>query len=282
MKTAIKKADILVEAIPYIKKFRGKCVVIKYGGSALEDKKTRLGILEDIVFMSYIGIKPVFIHGGGPSITDRLKKEGVCSRFVDGYRVTDKDTLKVVDSVLKELNLKIGKEIEAIGAMPAHYSPSSGLIKAVRHNARGGIGFVGDVSSVDIPMLNKALRMGLIPVIYPVGKGRNGGLFNINADEVAYKVASSIKAEKLMVLTNVKGIMLDNKKGAFISTLSAKRAEGLMDRGVINSGMIPKVSSCIKALKGGVKKAHIISGHVKHALLLEIFTDKGIGTEIVR
>ncbi len=284
MQEAIKKADVLIEALPYIREFHNKVVVIKYGGSILGEEKIRRGVLEDIVFMNYMGLKPVLVHGGGPNISDRMRATGKKTDFVDGMRVTDEQTLLVVEEELKKLNDVIVKELAELGGRAVGMSGKvDNLLLAEKKKAAIDLGLVGEVASVNTKPVFAELDKDAICVILPMGIGRDGKTYNVNADEAAAKVAEALKAEKFVLLTNVKGIMRDAADAdSFISTLTPKEAKALMEDKVIQSGMIPKVNACIHALEKGVKKTHIIDACIPHALLLEIFTDTGIGTEIVK
>lgn len=283
MQELVEKAGILIEALPYIKKFRGKEVLIKYGGSALSFEDIRENVLQDLVFMNYVGIKPILIHGGGTFITNNLKKKGVQSQFVNGLRVTDKQTIEVVIDTLAELNMSIVHDINRLGARAIGLSGHDAeILNVVKHTAEGDVGYVGDVASVNIMPLKELTEFNIIPVIYPIGIDEKGEAYNVNADEAAAKIAVAMGVQKLIVLTNVKGILTDPaNESTFISSLRVDEVQNLIDKKVITGGMIPKVRCCMTALRGGVKKAHIIDGRIPHALLLEIFTDQGIGTEMV-
>ncbi|MFA5115422.1 MAG: acetylglutamate kinase [Candidatus Omnitrophota bacterium] len=284
MEEAIKKAQVLIEALPYIKNFHKKVVVIKYGGSILAEEKIRRGVLEDIVFLSFMGIRPVLVHGGGPNISGRMRNKGMKTEFVDGMRVTDKETLAVVEEELKKLNALIVGEITELGAQAAGLSGKDNkLIQAAKKRARVDLGLVGHATAVNTEFLMEALRGGQVVAVIPLAKGDDKKTYNVNADEVASFIAGSLKAEKLVLLTNVKGIMRRSEdQNSFISTLTTQEAKGLIRDNIIQHGMIPKVNACIDALEKGVKKTHIIDARIPHALLLEIFTDQGIGTEIVK
>ena len=285
MEEAIKKSHVLIEALPYIKKFFGKVLVIKFGGSALSDEKIRHNVLEDIVFMNYAGMKPVLVHGGGPFINEKLKEAHKKPRFVDGLRVTDKKTMEIVDSALTELNRTMVEEIKKMGSEAFGLSCKENRLIVAKKitGTTEDVGHVGKVESVDTTVLEKLINTNMIPVISPVAMGEGGELYNINADEAASHLAMALKAEKLFVLTNVRGIMKDrNDLNTLYESLSLSDVEALMNKKIIDSGMIPKTRACVNALEGKVKKAHIIDGNVPHALLLEIFTDKGIGTEIIK
>ncbi len=282
MKEYIAKAQALIEALPYIQKFRGKEVLIKYGGAALTYQEVRDMVLQDLVFMSYVGIRPILIHGGGKFITDAMKKKGVQSQFVNGLRVTDKATIEVVNETLADLNRSIVHDIERLGGSAVGLSGyDAEILNVVKHTENGDVGFVGDVSSVNTVLLKELTEFGRIPVIFPVGKGPDGEMYNVNADEAAANIAAAMHVPKFMVLTNVKGILRDPAhEETLIPSLRVSETQQLIDQKIITGGMIPKVKACIDALQGGVQKAHIIDGRITHALLLEIFTDQGIGTEI--
>ncbi len=283
MQEAIRKADVLIEALPYIKSFHRKLIVIKYGGSILGDEKIRKGVLEDIVFLSYMGLEPILVHGGGPNISDRMRTEGKKTEFLDGMRVTDTATLKIVKEELTNLNNLIVEEIKELGGQAISVNPTQDdCIKAEKKKAEIDLGLVGEAKEVDVEYFKKLLQKGFIPVVSPMGKGVGNKVYNINADEVASFLAAELETEKLVLLTNVNGVMRSNAEpNSFISTLTIKEASDLIKEKVIQSGMIPKVNACIDALKKGVKKTHMINACIPHALLLEIFTDEGIGTEIV-
>ena len=284
MRQAIKKADVLLEALPYIKLYSGKIFVIKYGGSALIDPVIKKGVLEDIVFMSYVGIRPVLIHGGGPFINQELKKSKKDVKFEDGLRVTTKEVMQVVDRVLSQVNHSIVDHIKELGGRALSLNTvKKDVIKARPHKEYKKLGFVGEVEKIGVDIIRKAIRPRSVPVISPVGLGSEKELYNVNADDVSSEIAVQLKAAKLVLLTDVKGILREkDNEDSLISTLSKKDVDTLIKNNVIKSGMIPKVRACTNALDGGVSKTHIIDGKIPHSLLLEIFTDKGIGTEIVR
>lgn len=283
MEEAIKKADVLIEALPYIRKFHKKIIVVKYGGSILGEEKIRRGVLEDIVFLNFMGLRPVLVHGGGPNISDRMRASGKKTEFVDGMRVTDEETLEVVEEELKALNSLIVGELSELGAKCAGLSGKEyNIIQAEKKKAKIDLGLVGDITGIDSRPIAEELRKDRVAVVLPMGIGKDKLAYNVNADEAASNIASDIKAEKMVLLTNVKGIMRDSEDpNSFISTLTIEEAKGLIENKIIQQGMIPKVKACIHALENGVKKAHIIDARTPHGLLLEIFTDKGVGTEIV-
>ncbi len=285
MQNIIKKADILIEALPYIRKFKGSFAVIKAGGSMMEDKDIINGILEDIIFLGSVGINPILIHGGGPRISERMKQLGLKPKFVDGLRVTDVKTMKIVDETLDETNAQIANHIKKLGGKAkALCGKRDKIIRAEKLKHKGkDMGFVGKIVSINISPIKKTLKYGAIPVISPVGFGTDGHTYNINADQAACEIAAALGAEKLVLLTDTKGILRDESdEETLIPTLKRRDAEDLIKRKIIQSGMIPKVKAAVAALNKGVKKAHIIDGRLSHAILLEIFTDRGIGTEIIR
>ncbi len=292
MKELIAKAQTLIEAMPYIETFRGKTFVIKYGGNAMIDEGLKQGFAQDVVLMRYIGINPVIVHGGGPQIGKTMERMGKMPTFVSGQRVTDQETMDIVEMVLGG---KVNKEIvnminRAGGRAVGLTGKDGGLIQAkkmkmIKKSETGetesiDIGLVGEVTEVRPGALATLEQGGFIPVIAPVGVGKDGETFNINADLVAGAVAGALKAEKLILLTDQAGILDKDKK--LIPTLNKKKVETLISSGTIAGGMLPKTKSCFEALDAGCSKVHIIDGRVPHALLLEIFTKEGIGTEITR
>ena len=283
MEEAIKKSEVLIEALPYIKKFFNKVVVIKYGGSSLHDEKIRAMILQDVVFMRYAGMKPVIVHGGGPSISERLKEARIETKFVDGLRVTCEKSMDVVDSVLMEVNKGLVEEINVLGGEAFGLSgKENNMIQAVKKEGPD-LGYVGSVEAIDTTVLNRLLQTNIIPVICPVGKGKDNKLYNINADEAASSIAIALDAEKFVLLTNVRGVLKDqDDPDSLFHSITLETAAHLAKTGVIAGGMVPKTSACLHALRGGMRKSHIVDARLSHALLLEIFTDKGIGTEIVQ
>ncbi|MFH1359618.1 MAG: acetylglutamate kinase [Candidatus Omnitrophota bacterium] len=282
MENIIKKASVLVEAIPYIHAFRQKVFVIKYGGSILDDETIRKNVLEDIVFLSYVGIRTILIHGGGPHISKRLEATGKKAEFHNGIRVTDKETLHIVIEELDKLNTKIVTEIRALRGDVTGLKGQENIIHVHKKQASKDLGFVGTIEKVDKEAIEHHLKEGHITVLSPMGISTEKQPHNVNADEVASAIASSLQAEKLVLLTNVQGVLKDpDDPNSLISTLKLKDVELLKTNQAITGGMIPKVDACLEALKGGVKKTHIVDARLQHALLLEIFTDKGIGTQII-
>jgi len=293
LSTALEKAATLVEALPYIKKFYGKTVVIKYGGHAMINNELKEAVLTDVVLMKYVGMHPVIVHGGGPEITGMLKRVGKESSFVDGLRVTDEETMEIVEMVLVgKINKDIVAQINRIGGRAVGLSgKDANLFQAVKklhkiHTPEGGeemadIGFVGDISKVNPEIISNVIREGYIPVVAPVAVGTGGESYNINADYAAGCLAAALEADKLIILTDVEGIMADrNDPGSLISVLRVDEFSALVKQGKIDGGMIPKVECCLDALAGGVRSTHILDGRVPHSILLEIFTDKGIGTMV--
>jgi acetylglutamate kinase len=284
MEEAIRKADVLIEALPYIKKFHKKVIVIKYGGSMMSDTKIRNGVLEDIVFLSFMGLRAILVHGGGPNISDRIRASGKKTEFVEGMRVTDADTLRVVEEELMVLNGMIVEELISLGAKAVGLNgKDDDLIQAEKKKTKVDIGLVGNIKGINSGLLNEELKKDKIVVVLPMARGKDKNVYNVNADEAAASIAASLPAEKFVLMTNVKGIMRNpDDKNSFISTLTVKEVNGLIENKVIQQGMIPKVNACVSALAGGVRKTHIIDARTPHGLLLEIFTDKGIGTEIIK
>ena len=292
MQDLINKANVLMEALPYLKRFAGTTIVIKYGGHAMADAQLKESFARDVVLLKYIGLNPVIVHGGGPQINDTLKKYGIVSEFVRGMRVTDAATMGVVEMVLVgQVNKEVVGLINRHGGRAVGLSGKDGelllaekMLQEVRQEdgsvEQVDIGFVGDVIHVNQALIDTLEQGKFIPVIAPVGVGAGGESYNINADVVAGRVAAALKAEKLILLTDVQGVK--DKQGNLLTGISVGEMRRLISDESIVGGMIPKVECCADALAGGVKKAHIIDGRVEHAVLLEIFTDKGVGTEIVQ
>ena len=292
VKKSVERADILIEALPYIRRFYGKTIVIKYGGHAMVDEELKDSFARDVVMMKYIGINPVVIHGGGPQIGSFLKKLGKNSTFVQGMRVTDEETMDIVEMVLVG---KVNKEI--VGLINRHGGTAVGLsgkdanlIRAEKYYLSAekvkdtppeiiDIGLVGKVTQINAGIIQSMTADNVIPVIAPTGVGDRGETYNINADLVAGAVAAALAAEKLILLTDVPGVL--NRQGELIQAMDERTTRTMIEDGTIAGGMFPKVKCCLKSLKAGVKKAHIVDGRLKHTILLEMFTDQGIGTEIV-
>lgn len=283
MEEAIKKSEVLIEALPYIRKFRDKLFVIKYGGSILFEEKVRRSVLQDVVFLYFMGIDVLLVHGGGPNITERLKELNLKSEFYEGMRITDFKTLQIVEEELLRLNSLLTEEIGSQGARAKGVNGKEGFVYSRKKRAKKDLGFVGEVSGINIEALNSLIKDNHIVILAPMAKGQDGLTYNINADEVASFVAGTFKAEKLVLLTNIKGVMRDvEDEDSLISSISEREIKILIKERVISEGMIPKVKAALDSLEKGVKKVHIIDARIPHALLLEIFTDKGIGTEIIK
>ncbi|MEE1013584.1 MAG: acetylglutamate kinase [Clostridia bacterium] len=289
MEKVIEKANILIEALPYIQKFNGKTVVVKYGGNAMINDELKEHVMEDITLLKYIGINPVVVHGGGPDISSALNSFGIESKFINGLRVTDEETMRVAQMVLigktnKEIVSLLGtKGGNAIGISGIDGS----LIECKKcytevDGKKTDIGFVGDVINVNAGVLSDLTRHGYIPVVAPIGVDKDGNSYNVNADTVAGAVAEALEAEKLMLLTDIEGIKESADSGEALSRLNRKEIYQMIDEGKIVGGMIPKVKGAIQAIEAGVTSVHILDGRVPHCLLLEIFTDHGIGTMITR
>jgi acetylglutamate kinase len=289
---AQERAEILLEALPYIRRFYNKTIVVKYGGHAMVDDELKKLFAMDIVMMKYIGLNPVVVHGGGPQIGAVLKKLGKESQFIQGMRVTDEETMTIVEMVLVgSVNKEIVGLVNRNGGKAVGLSGKDGnLTRAEKYYLNEekqkdipteiiDVGLVGKVKEINAELIMSLVKDGFIPVIAPTGMGDNGETYNINADIVAGEVAAALKAEKLVLLTDVEGVWDRDKQ--LINTMDNNRALQMIDDGTIAGGMFPKVKCCLKALRGGVGKAHIIDGRKKHAMLLEVFTDQGIGTEIV-
>lgn len=280
---AIKKSSVLIEAIPYIHEFRKKVFVIKYGGSILDNDAIRKNILEDIVFLSYVGIRTILVHGGGPHISTRMKEAGIENKFHNGIRVTDQKTLDIVSEELEKLNEKIVDEIRTLRGDVTGLKGNENIIHVEKRKAEEDLGFVGTITNIEKQALDEHLKQGFITVISPMGISVEKQPHNINADEVASAIAASMGAEKLVLLTNVQGVLREqDDPDSLISTLSVDEIDNLIKDGIINGGMIPKVNACLEALNGGVHKTHIIDARIQHGLLLEFFTNKGIGTQIIK
>ena len=283
MKQLIDKAKVLIEALPYMRRFYDKTIVIKYGGSAMHEAALRASFAVDVVLLKYIGLRPVIVHGGGPQIGATLKRLGKASRFVDGLRVTDDETMEVVEMVLGgTVNREIVALVQQGGGRAVGLTGTDGaMIRVTRRIDEGrDLGRVGRVVAVDPLAINAVAGAGFVPVIAPIGVDAEGVTHNVNADEAAGAIAAALQAEKLILLTDVEGVR--DAAGQLISRLSSEEADKLIAEGTIRDGMIPKVECCIAALTQGARSTHIVDGRVEHALLLEIFTDGGVGTLLTR
>jgi acetylglutamate kinase len=295
MEEAIRKAAALIEALPYIQAFQGKVFVIKFGGAAMEDPPTLDCVLDDVVFLQAVGILPVLVHGGGPEISREMKARNIQPKFVHGHRVTDEPTLRIVRDVLaNRINAGLLDRFRSLhGEAVAFADPDKGALRARRRRARFeypdgrveemDLGFVGDMIGVDEALFRDALQARRVPVVASLARGENGEVLNVNADAVAGFLAGALQAEKAIFLTDTNGIRTDREdKNSFADTLTKTHIDDLVRRGVIDGGMLPKVEGCLHALDAGVAKTHIIDGRLKHSLLLEIFTDQGVGTQILQ
>jgi acetylglutamate kinase len=280
----IDKARTLVEALPYITRFSGKVVVVKYGGNAMTDPNLARSLARDVVLMHYVGMRPVIVHGGGPQISDLMRRLDQEPTFVDGYRVTGAAELDIVRMVLQKTNKELVAMLNAHGDLAVGVSgEDANLIRALRMTGAGGadLGFVGTVDRVDPKVVEGLLTSGFIPVIAPIGVGSDGQAYNINADHAAAAVAGALRASKLVFLTDVEGLYQDfGDEGSLLPRVTVPALEKMLEGGSLSEGMIPKIRGCVEALRSGVERAHILDGRVEHALLLEIFTDSGVGTMV--
>ncbi|MEN6615849.1 MAG: acetylglutamate kinase [Syntrophorhabdus sp.] len=274
------KIQTLLEALPYISKFAGSIFVIKYGGAAMEEESLKKEFAKDVALLKYVGINPVIVHGGGPMIGRLLKELQIPTRFVDGLRVTDEKTLQVAEMVLSgSVNKEIVKNINDMGGRAIGLSGKDGRLLIAKQVEGKDIGLVGEITSVNVAIIKDISKHGYIPVIAPIADGIDGKAYNINADTAAGSIAMALSAEKFILLTDVEGVIGADQK--LISLLKRSEIENLIENNVVTGGMIPKVKCCTDALKAGVREAHVVDGRVPHAILLEIFTDSGIGTEII-
>ena len=276
------KAQVLIQALPYIKQYAGKTVVIKYGGNAMISDELKSAVMEDIVLLSTVGINVVLVHGGGPEINTMLKKIGKESRFVGGLRYTDEETMEIVGMVLAgKVNKSLVQQLEYHGGRAIGLCGLDGhMLKATRH-ADGDLGFVGDISRVDVTLIRNSFSDGVIPVVATIasGEGDDQSIYNINADSAAASIAAALGAEKLVLMTDVRGLLRDREdESSLISVVHVSEVPGLMRQGVIAGGMIPKIECCVEAVRRGVRRTHIIDGRIPHSILIEMLSDEGIGT----
>ena len=279
------KAEVLIEALPYIQRFSKKIIVVKYGGSAMIDEELKQDVIEDVVLLKLIGFKPIIVHGGGKEISRWVDKVGMDTKFENGLRVTDADTMELAEMVLARVNKELVAKIQTLGIKAAGISGKDGGLLTVEKKFSGSedIGFVGDVTEVDTKILEDLLEKDFLPVVFPVGMDKDGVTYNINADEAASSIATALRAEKLAYLSDVEGVRLDPEDPeSVISELYTNEAQDLIEQGVISGGMLPKIENCIDAINKGVSRVHIMDGRIPHGLLLEIFTNKGIGTAIIK
>ena len=278
MNEILGKAETLIEALPYIRDFNNKIVVVKYGGSAMLDKKLEESVIQDVALLKLVGMQPIIVHGGGKEISKWIGKVGKETEFVDGFRKTDKETMEIAEMVLNRLNKYLVQMIERLGVKAV-----GGLLQVDQKKPNGkDIGYVGDVKKVDTLVIDTLLANDFIPIIAPIGLGEDGETYNINADDAACAIAGALGAEKLAFLTDVEGVCKDPKDpSTLISVMSLDDARNLIADGTISGGMLPKVTNCVNAVNAGVGRVHILDGRIEHCLLLEFFTKKGIGTAII-
>ena len=279
------KAEVLIEALPYIQRFNRKIVVVKYGGSAMLDDELKKNVIKDVVLLKLVGFKPIIVHGGGKEISRWVGKVGMEPKFINGLRVTDKDTMEIAEMVLAKVNKELVAMVESLGVNAVGISgKDGGLLKCRKKQTEGGdIGFVGEVTKVEPKILEDLLEKDFLPIIFPVGYDDEFDTYNINADDAACAIAEAVHAEKLAFLSDIEGVYKDkDDPSSLISELHVDEAQKLIDDGYVGGGMIPKLKNCIDAIEEGVNRVHILDGRIPHSLLLEIFTNKGIGTAILR
>ena len=280
----LEKAAVLVEALPYIQRFNRKIIVVKYGGSAMIDESLKKSVIEDVTLLKLVGFKPIIVHGGGKEISRWVGKVGMEAEFFNGFRVTDKDTMEIVEMVLNKVNKSLVEKVEELGVRAIGLSGKDGGLLRVKKKLIKGkdIGYVGDVDAVDPKVLYDLLEKDFLPIIAPVALGDDFETYNVNADDAAAAIAKAMGAEKLAYLSDVEGVMTDpDDASTLISELKVSEADELIDKGVITGGMIPKIKNCIDTIEGGVSRVHILDGRIPHCLLLEFFTNTGIGTAIL-
>ncbi len=278
---AQQKAEVLIEALPYIQQFNRKIIVVKYGGSAMTDPALQLSVIKDVTLLKLVGFKPIIVHGGGKAISSWVTKTGKEAQFVNGLRVTDAETMEIAEMVLGKVGKDLVTMVETLGVKAVSVSGKDGQMLRVKKRLSGGqdIGFVGEITDVNPKILYDLLERDYLPIVAPIGLDDDYQTYNINADEAAQKIASAVGADKLVYLTDVEGLYRDfSEKSSFISRISTREADKLISDGMIGGGMLPKLSNCTDAIKGGVNRVHILDGRVPHSILLEIFTDKGFGT----
>ena len=281
----ISKAQTLIEALPFIQKFQGKTVVVKYGGSAMLDEKLKYNVIMDVALLKLVGMKPVIVHGGGKEISKWVEKVGKEAEFINGLRVTDAETMEIAEMVLSKVNTRIVSLMQQVGLKAVGISGKDGGLLKVKKRFPGGkdIGYVGEVTEVDTEILNTLIEHDFIPVVAPIGVSDEFEDYNINADDAACAVATALNAEKLVFLTDIEGVFIDpTDKSTLISEMNLDEARELIDNGVVGGGMLPKPNNCIAAMDNGVARVHILDGRLEHCLLLEFFTEKGIGTAILK
>lgn len=284
MDKVMAKAEVLIEALPYIQKFNRKIIVVKYGGSAMVDEELQKNVIKDVTLLKLVGFKPIIVHGGGKEISRWVGKVGKEAEFVNGLRVTDEETMEIAEMVLNKVNKRLVSMVQELGVRAIGISGKDGGLLTVDKKYSDGqdIGFVGDIKHVNTKILTDLLENDFLPIIAPVGLDEQFNTYNINADDVACAVAKAMGAEKLAFLTDIEGLYKDiNDKQSFISRVTASDADELINQGIIGGGMLPKLNNCTMAIKNGVNRVHILDGRIPHCLLLEIFTNHGIGTVIM-
>ena len=281
----LQKAEVLIEALPYIQKFNRKIIVVKYGGSAMSNEELQKNVIKDVTLLKLVGFKPIIVHGGGKAISSWVNKVGKQAEFVNGLRVTDAETMEIAEMVLGRVNKSLVSMVQELGVKAVGISGKDGGLLKVDKKYSGGqdIGFVGDVKEVDAKILYDLLENDFLPIVAPVGMDDNFDTYNINADDAACAIAKAVGADKLVFLTDVEGLYRDfEDKSTFISRLTASEADDLINSGIIGGGMLPKLGNCTSAVKNGVNRVHILDGRIPHCLLLEIFTNHGVGTAIIK
>ena len=285
MDQVMQKAAVLIEALPYIQKFNRKIIVVKYGGSAMSNEELQKNVIKDVTLLKLVGFKPIIVHGGGKAISRWVEKVGKEPSFVNGLRVTDEETMEIAEMVLGRVNKNLVTMVEELGVKAVGISgKDGGLLKVEKKYSDGkDIGFVGNITEVDPKVIYDLLEKDFLPIIAPVGLDENFQTYNINADDAACAIAKAVGADKLVFLTDIEGLYRDiNDKSTFISRLTASQAESLISEGVIGGGMLPKLGNCTSAVRNGVNRVHILDGRIPHCMLLEIFTNEGIGTAIIQ
>lgn len=284
MEEIMKKAEVLIEALPYIQRFNRKVIVVKYGGSAMVDEELKRKVIADVVLLKLTGFKPIIVHGGGKEISKWVSKSGMEPKFINGLRVTDEATMEIAEMVLNRVNKSLVQMVQELGVKAVGISGKDGGMLHVQKRYSNGenIGYVGEIDAVDPKILYDMLEKDYLPVVCPIGFDDKYDTYNINADDAACAIAKAMQAEKLAFLTDIEGVYRDfNDKSTLISELELDEAERFIAEGIVGGGMIPKLGNCIDALKEGVSRVHILDGRIPHCLLLEIFTNKGIGTAIL-
>ena len=285
MEQVLKKAEVLIEALPYIQKFNRKIIVVKYGGSAMSNEELQKNVIKDVTLLKLVGFKPIIVHGGGKEISRWVGKVGKEAEFVNGLRVTDEETMEIAEMVLSKVNKRLVTMVQELGVKAVGVSgKDGGLLHVDKKYADGkDIGFVGDIKHVDPKILYDLLEKDFLPIVAPIGFDDNFDTFNINADDAACAIAKAVGADKLVFLTDIEGLYKDiNDKNSFISRITASEADDLISEGFIGGGMLPKLNNCTSAIKNGVNRVHILDGRIPHCLLLEIFTNEGVGTAIIK